>query len=137
MEVDLEYPHQLHDTHSDLPLAPEHLKVTPDMLSDYSNTDTSFHGHIALTPNLYNKMKYVLYVRNLQLYTQLGMKVLKIHRVLAFDRKAYLAPYILFNTEKHQQARSEVSAGLNGTLTSNLRFQLDTRAGCQLLGTPK
>jgi len=87
LEVDLEYPHQLHDTHSDLPLAPEHLKLTPDMFSDYRNTNSSFHRQIALTPNLYNKMKYVLYLRNLQLYTQLGMKVLKMHRVLAFDQK--------------------------------------------------
>ena len=28
LEVDLEYPHQLHDTHSDFPLAPENMNVT-------------------------------------------------------------------------------------------------------------
>ena len=93
LEVDLHYPAELHDSHFDLPLAPEHLKVTPDMLSDYSNNDSSFHGQAALTPKLYDKMKYILYLRNLQLYTQLGMKLQKIHKVLAFDQKAYLAPY--------------------------------------------
>ena len=35
-EVDLEYPPELHDTHSDYPLAPESLTITHDMLSPYS-----------------------------------------------------------------------------------------------------
>ena len=104
LEVDMQYPEELHDRHSDLPLGPEHLKVTPDMLSEYSKNDSSFRGQTALTPNLYDKRKYVLYIKNIQLYTHLGMKVQKIHRVLSFDQKAYLAPYILFNTEKRQHA---------------------------------
>jgi len=118
LEVDLQYPVDLHDSHSDLPLAPEHLKVTPDMLSDYSNSDKNFRGQVALTPNLYDKMRYVLYLRNLQLYTQLGMNVQKIHRVLAFDQKAYLAPYILFNTEKRQQARLDFEKDLYKVLSN-------------------
>ena len=36
LEVDLEYPKELHDLHNDYPLAPEKIKVTKDMLSDYS-----------------------------------------------------------------------------------------------------
>ena len=35
-EVDLEYPHELHDSHSDYPLAPERLLVDNNMLSEYS-----------------------------------------------------------------------------------------------------
>ena len=35
LEVDLEYPKELHDIHNDYPLGPEKIKVTKGMLSDY------------------------------------------------------------------------------------------------------
>ena len=35
LEVDLEYPPNLHDAHNDYPLAPEKLMITPDMISQY------------------------------------------------------------------------------------------------------
>ena len=35
LEVDLEYPKELHDLHNDYPLAAEKIKVTEDMLSKY------------------------------------------------------------------------------------------------------
>ena len=36
LEVDLEYPKELHDLHSDYPLAPENRCVSEDMVSDFS-----------------------------------------------------------------------------------------------------
>ena len=35
LEVDLKYPDELHELHSDYPLAPEKLIVSSDMLSKY------------------------------------------------------------------------------------------------------
>ena len=35
IECDLNYPEKLHKLHTDYPLAPEHLTVSPDMLSDF------------------------------------------------------------------------------------------------------
>jgi len=106
LEVDLNYPPELHDAHSDLPLAPEHITVTPQMLSEYNSGDQSFRGQTCLVPNLRDKSRYVLHIRNLKLYTDLSMKVDQIHKVLEFDQKAILAPDIAFNTDKRSMARS-------------------------------
>ena len=34
-EVDIVYPEELHDSHDNFPLAPEHLYIQKDMLSSY------------------------------------------------------------------------------------------------------
>jgi len=106
LEVDLSYPPELHDAHSDLPLAPERITVTPQMLSEYNSADDTFCGQTCLLPNLWDKLRYVLHIRNLKLYTDLGMKVDRIHKVMEFDQKEFLAPYIAFITEKRCMARS-------------------------------
>ena len=59
-----------------------------------------------LIPNLNNKLNYVVHETNLGLYQELGLEVLKIHRVLEFDQSDWLKPFIDFNTEKRKLATS-------------------------------
>ena len=109
LEVDLEYPPELHDLHNDYPLAPERLTVTEEMLSPYARS-FSDHRHILtekLVPNLCNKTKYVTHYVNLKLYLRLGMKLTHVYRVLEFRQSAWMKPYIEFNTEKRKQATSD------------------------------
>ena len=81
LEVDLEYPQELHDEHNAYPLAPERMVVQKKWMSEYQ------HGLLGagvvsaevekLVPNLRDKNHYVLHYCNLQLYLGLGMKLKK------------------------------------------------------------
>ena len=60
LEVDLEYPKELHNLHNDYPLAAEKVRVTKDMLSEYCNKIAAkckiSTGLVSkLIPNLRNK----------------------------------------------------------------------------------
>ena len=86
-EVDLSYPQHLHDAHDDYPLARESLEIGRDM---YSPAQQAVFSQIApqrkLTPNLRDKVRYVVHYRNLMLYLQLGLVVIRMHRVLTFKQ---------------------------------------------------
>ena len=83
LEVDLEYPDELHELHNDFPLDPEKLAVSNDMLSNYCKKIADKYeikvGDVKkIVPNSGNKTNYVVYYRNLQLYLSSGMKLTKI-----------------------------------------------------------
>ena len=105
LEVDLEYPDELHELHNDYPLAPEKLAVSSDMLSKYCKKIADKYeikvGDVKkLIPNLGNKTNYVVHYRNLQLYLSLGRKLTKIDIVLKFKQSDMMKKYIDFNTKK-------------------------------------
>ena len=105
LEVDLEYPQELHDIHNDYPVTPENVKVSNNMLSAYCKIIAEKYnisiGLVSkLIPTLRDKKEYVLHYRNLQLYLDFGLKIKKVHRVLKFDQSPWLKQYIDFNTEK-------------------------------------
>ena len=140
LEVDLEYPKELHDLHNDYPLGAEKVKVSDNMLSDYckkiaSKFNISTGLVHKLIPTLNNKEKYVLHYRNLQLYIDLGLKVTKIHRVLEFDQSPWLKKYIDYNTQKRTNAKNNfekdffklMNNSVFGKTMENLRKRVDVR----------
>ena len=71
LEVDLEYPKNLHYEHSDYPLAPAKIKIQKEWLSDYCLEIVNEHniniGTVKeLVPNVMPKNNYVIHYRNLQ-----------------------------------------------------------------------
>jgi len=112
LECDIEYPSNLHDLHNDYPYCPEQVVVKSEMLSDYSSNiakqhNTKNYEFTKLIPNLNNKVKYIIHERNLRQAVDAGLIITKIHRVLEFDQKPWMKPYIDFNTEKRKQAKNE------------------------------
>ena len=140
LEVDLEYPQELHDFHNDYPLGPEKVKVAKDMLSDYCKKIADKFNISSglvhkLIPTLNDKEKYILHYRNLQSYLSLGLKLKKIHRVLQFDQSPWLKQYIDFNTQKRTHAKNSfekdffklMNNSVFGKTMENIRKRVDVR----------
>ena len=93
LEVDLEYPKELHDLHNDYPLAPESVVV--------NNTKK-------LIPNLSDKKNYGINYENWKLYIKHGMKLTKIHRGVKYRESTFLKKYIDSNTESRRNAKKRL-----------------------------
>ena len=92
LEVDLEYPKELHDIHNNYPLAPERNTV---------------NRVEQLIPNLSDKKKYILHCKNLKQHLDLGLNLIKIHRGISFNEEPWMKPYIELNTKLRTKASSE------------------------------
>ena len=117
LEVDLEYFKELHNSHSDYPLCPEKIEISSDMLSKYCKEIADWYGIKVggvkkLIPNLGDKVKYVVHYKNLKYYLSLGMKLVKIYRILSFRQSDWLKKSVDFNTEKRKQSIDECNKNL-------------------------
>ena len=110
MEVDLEYPAELHDKHNDYPLAAEHLEISSEMLSPYQQTTfpkDKLRPTKKLTPNFLTKTRYTVHYTNLKYYLAQGLRLTRIHRVLKFKQSPWLKAYVDFNSQQRALSTSE------------------------------
>ena len=70
LEVDVEYPKNLHDLHRDLPFLPERMKI--NKCSKY-------------VCNLYDKNNYVVHIRPLKQALNHGLILKKVYNVIQFN----------------------------------------------------
>ena len=92
LEVDVQYPKELHDHHNDLPFMCEKIRV---------------NGVEKLVPNLYDKEKYVIHIKALKQALDHGLVLKKIHRVIEFKQSEWMKEYIDFNTRLRTAAKND------------------------------
>ncbi len=124
LEVDIEYPKELHDLHNEYPLAPERLTIG---------------GVEKLIPNLNNKTRYVIHSETLKLYESLGLKITKIHRGIKFEERAWLKEYIDLNTRLRAEAKSDFEKDffklMNNSVFGKTMENVRKRVDVQLVNT--
>lgn len=108
-EVKLEYPKELHDAHNLYPLAPERRCIKESEVSYFTrhlhdklkvkiNTKTPL-----LLQTLENKDHYFVYWKNLELYLNLGMKLVYVYGGIHFSEAPIMRSYIELNTKLRNQ----------------------------------
>ena len=91
-EADVVYPENVCMLHSDLPFLPERMKI---------NKCTK------LVCSTRNRKNYVIHVRALKQALNHGLKLAKVHRIIQFDQKAWLKPYINLNTDLRKHVKND------------------------------
>ena len=84
LEVDVEYPPELHNLYNDLPLMCERMKI--------NNVGK-------LVPNLHDKQNYIIHIQALNQVLKHGLILEKIHQATEFNQSKWMKPYIDFNTQ--------------------------------------
>ena len=74
-EVNVEYPKNFHDLHSDFPFLPERMKVN------------KCNKRVC---SLYDKNNYVVHIRSLKQALNHGQILKKVHRVIKFNQESWL-----------------------------------------------
>ena len=97
LKVDVKYPKELHDLHSDLPFLPKRMKI--DQCKK-------------LVCNLRNKKKYVVHKKSLKQALNHALKLKKFDRIIEFNQEAWLKPYIDMNTELRKVAKDDFEKDL-------------------------
>ena len=92
LEIDVEYPKELHENHNELPFLAERMKIGREE---------------KIVQNLENKKEYVLYIRALDQALKHGLKLKKVNRVIEFRQSKWMKAYIMLNTRLRKDAKNE------------------------------
>ena len=114
IECDLEYPAEIKEKTENFPLCPYQTKADPNLFSEYMNSvkQPNYKPTEKLMCDLTNKYNYMMHYRMFKFYTQIGMKVTKIHTIYRFKQSLWLEKYINHNTQKRTKAKTNFEKDL-------------------------
>ena len=125
LEVDLEYPENLHDLHNDYPFCPERVECKNRVEK--------------LIPNLRDKTKYVIHYKNLIQCLRAGMKLKKIHRGIKFKESEWMRSYIKMNTNLRTKAKNNFEKDffklMNNSVFGKTMENIRNRVNVKLVNT--
>ena len=125
LEVDLEYPENLHDLHNDYPFCPERVECKNRVEK--------------LIPNLRDKTKYVIHYKNLIQCLKAGLKLKKIHRGIKFIESEWMKPYIEMNTNLRTKAKNNFEKDffklMNNSVFGKTMENIRNRVNVKLVNT--
>ena len=93
LEVDIDYPKKLFDLHKDLPFLPERKKVNKIE---------------KLICDIKDKEKYVVHIKVLKQTLNYGLVLKQVHRVIQYNQKDWLKPYIDMNAKLRKEAKNDL-----------------------------
>ena len=92
LEVDFQYPNNLHNLPNDLLFLHERIKIEKVE---------------RLAANLHDKKEYVTHITNLKQALNHGLVLEKVHRIIKFNQNTWLKPNIGMNTELREKANTD------------------------------
>lgn len=110
LEVDLEYPSELFEHHTDLPFCPEYLQSSKK-----------------LTTTLLSKANYVIHYKYLQQCLKNGLILTKVHRVLQFRQSCWMKPYVDINNKLRDESKSDLAKDFYKLMNSAV-FEMTTES---------
>ena len=154
LEVDVEYPRELHGAHDDLPFLPERRykisklhnpkeiidieckryddKVKKDIAKAHKKVYKVFNithePEKKLIATIQDKNKYVCHISTLQMALNYGLRLQKVYRSIKFNQSASLKPYIDMNTELRKDANNDFEKNFF-KLMNNVVFWQNDRKG--------
>ena len=96
LEVDVKYPKNLYNLHSDLPFLPERMKIKECK---------------KLVCNQNDKNNYVVHIRALKQALNNGLILKKVHTVKEFNQEVQLKPYVDMNIKLRTEAKNNFENG--------------------------
>lgn len=78
----------------------------------YNDKDPKDEKTHKLILNLMDKENYAVHIRTLKFYLNKGMRLKSVNRMVKFKQRAWLTPWIEFNTNKRKEAKSDFEKDL-------------------------